>query len=106
MQACDGSIQTCSPLGSNNQQGGKGASQTSDNAVKNQSPLTRWCCKPVRAPAGVVPTEPSYYVPACQSCRTASGESVPPAHCTEHGRWWCGNFGCQKQHKVPPPEQT
>ena len=68
---------------SNNQHGGKGASQTSDNVVKNQSPLTGCCCKPVRALAGVVPTEPFYHVPPCQSCGTASGESVPPVHCTE-----------------------
>ena len=77
MQAHDGSIQMHSPSGSNNQQGGEGTSQTSDNAVKNRSLLTRCCCKPVRALAGAVSTEPSYHVPACQSCGTASGESIP-----------------------------
>ena len=86
MQAHDGSTRMCSPLGNNNQQGGEGASQTSDNAVKNWSPLTGCHCKPVRALVGVVPTEPSYCMPACQSCRTASGESIPPVHCTEHGK--------------------
>ena len=91
------------PLGSSNQQGGKGASQTSDNVAKNQSLLTRCCCKPVVAPAGAAPTEPSYFTPACQSYGTVSGESIPPVHCTEHGRLWFGTFGCQKQHKVPPP---
>ena len=93
MRAHDRSIQTLSPLGRNNQQGGKGTSQTSDNVAKIQSPLTGCCCKPVGAPAGAVPTEPFYHVPACQSCRTASGESVPPVHCTEHGRLWFGTFG-------------
>ena len=91
--------------GSINQQGGEGTSRTSDNAVKNWSLLTGCCCKPVRAPAGAVPTEPSYHAPACQSCGTASGESVLPVHCTEHGRLWFSTFGCQTQHKVPPPGQ-
>ena len=59
MWARDGSPQTCSPLGSNNQQGGKGISQTSDNAANNWSPQTGCCCKPVEAPAGATPTEPS-----------------------------------------------
>ena len=105
MWACDGSIQMHSPLGNNNQQGGEGTSQTSDNVAKNQSPLTGCCCKPVRAPVGVVPTELSYRAPACQSCGTASGESVPPVHCTECGRLWFSTFGCRKQHTVPPPGQ-
>ena len=61
MQAHDRSAQMCSPLGDNNQQGGEGASQTSDNVMKNQSLLTGCCCKPVRALVGVVPTEPSYH---------------------------------------------
>ena len=86
MWAHDGSIRTCSLLGSNNQQGDKDASQTSDNAVNNQSPQTGCCCKPVEASAGAAPTEPSYHTPACQSCGTASGESIQPVHCTEHGR--------------------
>ena len=94
MWAWDGSIQTCSPLGNNNQQGGEGASQTSDNAAKNQSPLTGCCCKPVRAPAGVVPTEPSYHAPACQSCGTASGESILPVHYTECGMHDPGSRNC------------
>ena len=92
--------------GSNNQQGGEGASKTLDNVVKYQSLLTGCCCKPVRAPAGAVPTEPSYHMPAGQSCGTASGESVPPVHCTECGKWWFSTFGCQKQYKVPPPGWT
>ena len=94
MRAHDRSAQMHSPSGNNNQQGGEGASQTSDNAAKNQSLLTRCCCKPVRAQVGVVPTESSYHVPACQSCRTASGQSVPPVHCTEHGKQWFSTFGC------------
>ena len=106
MQAHDGSTRMCSPSGNNNQQRGEGASQTSDNVAKNRSPLTGCCCKPVRALVGVVPNEPSYHVPACQSCGTASGESVPPVHCTEHGKQWFGTFGCQKQHKVLPPGWT
>ena len=106
MEACNGSAQMPSPLGNNNQQVGKGASQTSDNAAKNWSPLNGCCCKPVRALVGVVPTEPSYHVPACQSCRTVSGESIPPVHCTECGKQWFSIFGCGKQHKVPPPGQT
>ena len=80
--------------GSNNQQGGEGTSQTSDNVAKNWSALTGYCCKPVGPPAGAIPTEPSYHAPACQSCRTVSGESVPPVHFTECGRLWFGTFGC------------
>ena len=34
MRTHDGSIQMCSPSGSNNQQEGEGASQTSGNAAK------------------------------------------------------------------------
>ena len=94
-----------SPLGNNNQQGGEGASLTSDNVARNRSLLTGCCCKPVRAPVSVILTEPSYHVPTCQSCWTASGESVPPAHCTGHGKQWFGTFACQKRHKVPPPGQ-
>ena len=37
MRARDGSTQTCSPLGSNNQQGDEDVSQTSDNVVNNQA---------------------------------------------------------------------
>ena len=105
MQACNGSIQTHSLLGSNNQQGDEDASRTSDNAVNNQSPQIGCCCKPVEAPAGAAPTEPSYHAPAYQSCGTASGGSIPPVHCTEHGRLWFGTSGCRRQHKVPPPGQ-
>ena len=94
MQAHNGSAQMHSPFGNNNQQGGKGASQTSDNVAKNRSSLTGCCCKPVRALVGVVPTEPSYHAPACQSCGTVSGESVPPVHCIEHGKRWFRTFGC------------
>ena len=80
MQAHDGSTQTKSPSGSNNQQGDEDASQTSDNVANNWSPQTGCCCKPVEVLAGAAPTEPSYCGPACQSCRTASGGSVPPVH--------------------------
>ena len=45
MRARDGSTRTHSPLDSNNQQGGKDASRTSDNAVNNWSPQTGCCCK-------------------------------------------------------------
>ena len=103
MQAHDGSTQTCSPLGSNNQQGDKGASQTSDNAANNWSLQTGCCCKPVEAPVGTAPTEPSYCVPACQSCGTAFGGNVPPVHYTGHGRLWFCTSGYQRQHTAPPP---
>ena len=86
MQAHNGSTQKHSPSGNNNQPGGRGTSQTSDNVARNQSPLTGCCCKPARAPVGVVPTGPSYHMPACQSCGTAFGKSVPPAYCTGHGK--------------------
>ena len=56
MWAHNGSIQTHSPSGSNNQQGGEDASQTSDNAANNWSPQTRCCCKPAGALAGAAPT--------------------------------------------------
>ena len=105
MRARDGSIQTCSLSESNNQQGGEDTSQTSGNVVNNWSPQTGCCCKPVGALAGVAPTEPSYHVSACQSCGTASDESISAAHCTEHGRLWSSTFGCQRKHKVPPPGQ-
>ena len=82
MRAHDGRVQTRSLLGSNNQQGGKDTSQTSDNVVNNRSLQTGCCCKPVGALAGATPTEPSYCVPACQSCGTAPGEkcSTCPLH--------------------------
>ena len=86
MRAHDGSIQMHSPSGSNNQQGDGGISQTSDNVANNWSLQTGCCCKPVEAPAGAAPTEPSYHAPACQSCRTVFGRNVPPVHYTEHGR--------------------
>ena len=93
MWAHNGSAQTHSLLGSNNQQGDKGASQTSDNAANNWSPQTGCCCKPVEVLAGAAPTEPSYRMPACQSSRTASGGSAPPVHCTGHGRLWSCTSG-------------
>ena len=88
MRARNRNIQTHSPSGSNNQQGDEGVSQTSDNAANNWSPQTRHCCKPVEAPACAAPTEPSYHVPACQSCGTAFGGNVLPVRYTEHGRLW------------------
>ena len=103
MRACDGGIRMQSPLGSNNQQGDEGVSQTSDNAVNNQSPQTGCCCKPVEAPAGAAPTEPSYRTPACQSCGTAFGGNVPPVCYTERGRLWFCTSGCRRWYKVPPP---
>ena len=105
MQACDGSVQMHSLSESNNQQEGKDASQTSGNTVNNWSPQTGYCCKPVGAPAGAVPTQPSYHAPACQLCGIVSDESIPPAHFTECGRLWSGTFGCQRKHTVPPPGQ-
>ena len=103
MRAHDGSVQTRSPSGSNNQQGVEDASQTSDNVANNQSLQTGCCCKPVEVLAGAAPTAPSYRVIACQSCETASGGSISPVHCTECGRLWFCSSGCQRQHKVPPP---
>ena len=94
MQEHDGSARTCSPSGTNNQQGDEDASQTSDNVANNWSLQTRYCCKPVEVLAGATPTEPSYCMPACQSCITTSGGSVLPAHCTEHGRLWFCTSGC------------
>ena len=88
--------------GTNNQQGDEDASQTSDNAVNNWSLQIGCYCKLAETPAGAAPTEPSYCMPVCQSCRTASGKSILPVHCTEHGRLWFGTSGCQRQHKVPP----
>ena len=66
MLACDGSTRMHSPPGSNNQQGGKDASQTSGSMANNQSLLTGCCCRPAGALAGVAPTEPSCHVIACQ----------------------------------------
>ena len=82
-----------SPLGSNNQQGGEGASQTSDNVVNNWSLQTGCCCKPVEAHAGAAPTEPSCHAPACQSWETASDGNVPPVRYTECGRLWSCTSG-------------
>ena len=91
MQARDGSTQMCSPSGINNQQGGEGIFQTSDNAVNNWE--TGCCCKPVEALAGAAPTEPSCDAPACQSCETASGGNIPPVHYTDRGRSWSCTSG-------------
>ena len=94
MWAHDESTRMHSPSGNNNQPGGGVASQTSNNVAKNRSPPTGCCCKPARDLVGAVPTEPSYHTPACQSCGTASGESIPPAHCTGHVKQWFDTFGC------------
>ena len=94
-----------SPLGSNNQQGGDGASQTSGNVVNNWSPWTRCCCKPVGAPAGAAPTEPSCHMLACQSCKTVSDGNAPPVRYTEHGKRWSCTSGYRRQCTVPPPGQ-
>ena len=93
MWAHDGSAQMHSLSGSNNQQGGEGTYQTSDNVANNWSLQTRCCCKPVEALAGAAPTEPSCHVPACQSCKTAFGGNVPPVHYTECGRLWSYTSG-------------
>ena len=103
MQAHDGSAQMHSVLGSNNQQGDVGASQTSDNAVNNQSPQTGCCCKPVEALAGAAPIVPSYHAPACQSCGIMFGGNIPPVCYTEHGRLWFCTSGYRRQHTAPPP---
>ena len=105
MWACDGSVRTCSLLGSNNQQGDEDTSQTSDNVVNNQPLQTGCCCKPVEVLAGAAPTEPYYHAPACQSCGTVSGGSIPPVNCTECGRLWFCTSGYRRQHKVSPPGQ-
>ena len=89
--------------GSNNQQGGEDASQTSGSAVNNQSLWTGCCCKPAEVLAGVAPTGPSCHMIACQSCETASDGNVPPAHYTGHGRLWSCTSGYQRQSKAPPP---
>ena len=92
-----------SPSGSNNQQGDESISQTSDNVVNNWSPQTGCWCKPAEAPAGAAPTEPSYCMPACQSCRTAFGGNVPPVNYTECGRLLLCTSGYRRRHTVPPP---
>ena len=94
-----------SPSGSNNQQGGKDASQTSDSAVNNRSPLTRCCCRPAGALAGVAPTGSSCCTIACQSYETVSDGNVPPAHYTGHGKLWSCTFGYGRQSTAPPPGQ-
>ena len=86
--------------GTNNQQGDEGASQTSDNAVNNQSQQTGCCCKAVEALAGAAPT--SYHVPACQSCGITFGGNVPPVRHTEHGSLWFCTSGYQRRHTAPP----
>ena len=103
MWAHDRSTQMHSPLGSNNQQGGEGTSQTSSNVANNRSPQTGCCCKPVGALAGVAPTGPSCHTLACQSCETVSDGNTPPVHYTEHGRLWPCTSGYQRQHTAPPP---
>ena len=105
MQAHNQSARTRSPLGSNNQQGDHGTSQTSDNAANNRSLQTGCCCKPVEAPAGAAPTEPSYHAPACQSCIIMFGGNVPPVHYTERGRLWFCTSGYRRWHTAPPPGQ-
>ena len=105
MLARDGSAQMHSPSGSNNQQGGEDASQTSGSAVNNQSPWTGCCCRPAGAPAGVAPTGPSCHVIACQSCETASDGNIPPVRYTEHGKLWSCTSGYRRQSIAPPPGQ-
>ena len=93
MLAHDGSARMHSPSGSNNQQGGENASQTSGSAANNWSPPTGCCCRPAGALAGVAPTEPSCCVIACQSCEIASDGNAPPAHYTEYGKLWSCTSG-------------
>ena len=83
-----------SPSGSNNQQGGKDASQTSGSVVNNRSLWTGCCCRPAGALAGVAPTEPSCHMTACQSCETTSDGNVPSACYTEHGKLWSCTSRC------------
>ena len=92
-------------LGSNNQQGGKDASQTSGSIVNNQSPQTRCCCKPAGVLADVAPTGPSCHVIACQSCETAYDGIISPVCYTGHGRLWSCTSGYQRQSKAPLPGQ-
>ena len=93
MLAHDGSAHKHSPSGSNNQQGGKDASQTSGSVANNRSLPTGCCCRPAGAPAGVAPTELSCHAIACQSCGTASDGNAPPARCTGHGKLWACTSG-------------
>ena len=95
-----------STLGSNNQQGGVDASQTSGSVANNQSLLTGCCCRPAGAPAGAAPTEPSCHVIACQSCKTTSDGNVSSACYTEHGMLWSCTSGYQRQSTTPLPGQT
>ena len=105
MLAHNGSAHKHSPSGSNNQQEGEDTSQTSGSVVNNWSPLTRCCCRPVGAPAGVAPTEPSCHPIACQSCRIASDGSASPAHYTGHGKLWSHTSGYRRQSIAPLPGQ-
>ena len=106
MLARDGNACKHSPSGSNNQQGGKDASQTSGSAANNQSPLTGCCCRPAGALAGVAPTEPSCRAIACQSCEIASDGNAPPARYTECGKLWSCSSGYRRQSIAPLPGQT
>ena len=96
----------CSPSGSNNQQRGEDASQTSGSVVSNWSPPTGYCGRPAGALAGVAPTEPSCHVIACQSCKLVSDGNAPPACYTERGKLWSCTSGYQRQSIAPPPGQT
>ena len=105
MLACNGSTHKHSPSGSNNQQGGVDASQTSGSAVNNRSLPTGCCCRPAGAPAGVAPTGPSCHMIACQSCEIASDGKAPPACYTEHGKLWSYTSGYRRQSIAPLPGQ-
>ena len=105
MLACDRSTRMHSPSGSNNQQGGEDASQTSGSVVNNWPSQTGCCCRPAGAPVGVTPTQPSCHVIACQSCETASDGNVPSAHYTEHGKPWSCTSGYRRQSIAPQQER-
>ena len=94
-----------SPLGSNNQQGGEDASQTSGSVANNWSLLTGCCCRPAGVPAGVAPTESSCHAIACQSCKIVSDGNAPPACYTERGKLWSCTSGYRRQSIAPSPGQ-
>ena len=106
MLARDGSAHMHSPLGSNNQQGGEDASQTSGSVANNRSLPTGCCCRPARASANVAPTEASSHAKAYQSCEIVSDGNTPPARCTERGKLWSCTSGYQRQSIALLPGQT
>ena len=79
-------------------------SQTSDSVANNWSLLTGCCCRPVGAPVGVAPIEPSCHTITCQSCKIVSDGNAPtargPALLDTKGR---AQLFYQGRHEACPP---